>query len=121
MANSPSLQDATFSGLTTALSFGPDFAKALDQHAAYCDALSACGVEVTVMPADEIIRMEPWLRTPLCFAGWKLPVVNSTRAKRPAGEVPVAATLRQSRPHWSRSNTSYPGGWSLSASVSGLF
>ena len=32
---------------------GPDFRKALEQHAAYCSALAACGVEVTVMAADE--------------------------------------------------------------------
>jgi dimethylargininase len=41
-------------GLTTSGPFsGPDLALALEQHAAYCRALEACGVEVTVMAADE--------------------------------------------------------------------
>jgi dimethylargininase len=32
---------------------GPDFRKALEQHAAYCRALGACGVEVSVLSADD--------------------------------------------------------------------
>jgi dimethylargininase len=32
---------------------GPDYRKALEQHAAYCRALAACGVEVTVLSADD--------------------------------------------------------------------
>jgi dimethylargininase len=32
---------------------GPDFRKALEQHAAYCSALTECGIEVTAMSADE--------------------------------------------------------------------
>jgi dimethylargininase len=32
---------------------GPDYRKALEQHAAYCRALAACGLEVTVMTADD--------------------------------------------------------------------
>ena len=32
---------------------GPDFRKALEQHAAYCRALQACGVEVIAMEADD--------------------------------------------------------------------
>ena len=31
----------------------PDYRKALEQHAAYCRALAACGVEVTVLSADD--------------------------------------------------------------------
>ena len=31
----------------------PDFGKALEQHAAYCDALTSCGVELTVLEAGE--------------------------------------------------------------------
>ena len=30
----------------------PDFEKALAQHAAYCDALAQCGLELTVLEAD---------------------------------------------------------------------
>lgn len=40
-------------GLSTA-GFGlPDYEKALAQHAAYADALRACGVEPTILAADE--------------------------------------------------------------------
>jgi dimethylargininase len=31
----------------------PDYACALEQHAAYCQALAACGLQLTVLPADE--------------------------------------------------------------------
>jgi len=40
-------------GITTSNLGNPDFKKALEQHAAYCDALVHCGVELTVLEADE--------------------------------------------------------------------
>lgn len=40
-------------GITTSGLGRPDFEKALAQHDAYCDALRRCGVEVTVLEADE--------------------------------------------------------------------
>jgi dimethylargininase len=40
-------------GLTTANLGKPKYHKALDQHAAYIDALKACGLEVTVLPLLE--------------------------------------------------------------------
>ena len=40
-------------GITTSTLGKPDFRRALDQHAAYCEALARCGVEVTVLDADE--------------------------------------------------------------------
>ena len=42
------------SGITSAPELGkPDYDRALSQHAAYIAALRQCGVDVTVMPADE--------------------------------------------------------------------
>lgn len=41
------------SGITTSDLGKPDFNKALEQHAAYCYALKRCGVEVSVLEADE--------------------------------------------------------------------
>jgi len=41
------------SGITTSNLGKPDFGKALEQHAAYCKALIKCGVELTVLDADE--------------------------------------------------------------------
>jgi len=40
-------------GITTSNLGKPDYEKALRQHAAYCDALARCGLEVTVLKADE--------------------------------------------------------------------
>jgi dimethylargininase len=40
-------------GITTSGMGQPDFGKALEQHSAYCDALIRCGVELTVLDADE--------------------------------------------------------------------
>lgn len=41
------------SGITTSNLGKPDFGKALEQHTAYCEALKMCGVELTVLDADE--------------------------------------------------------------------
>jgi dimethylargininase len=40
-------------GLTTAADGPPDLGLALAQHGAYCQALSACGLEVIGLPADD--------------------------------------------------------------------
>lgn len=40
-------------GITTSDLGKPNFNKALEQHAAYCEALKRCGVELTVLEADE--------------------------------------------------------------------
>ena len=40
-------------GITTSNLGQPDFNRALEQHAAYCEALIKCGVELTVLDADE--------------------------------------------------------------------
>lgn len=40
-------------GISTSNLGKPDFGKALEQHAAYCEALIKCGVELTVLEADE--------------------------------------------------------------------
>jgi dimethylargininase len=40
-------------GITTSNLGKPDFEKALEQHAAYCNALVKCGVELTILEADE--------------------------------------------------------------------
>jgi dimethylargininase len=40
-------------GITTSKLGKPDFVKALEQHAAYREALARCGLELTVLEADE--------------------------------------------------------------------
>ena len=41
------------SGLTAANEGPPDLAKALEQHARYCDALIGCGLRLTYLEPDE--------------------------------------------------------------------
>jgi dimethylargininase len=44
---------ATFAaGLASAPACAPDLARALAQHRAYCEALTACGLTLTALPAD---------------------------------------------------------------------
>jgi len=40
-------------GLTSVNLGAPDYACALEQHAAYCQALAACGLQLTSLPPDE--------------------------------------------------------------------
>jgi dimethylargininase len=40
-------------GITTSNLGKPNFEKALEQHSAYCDALTGCGLELIVLEADE--------------------------------------------------------------------
>jgi dimethylargininase len=40
-------------GITTSNLGKPDFKKAIEQHSAYCDALTGCGLELIVLEADE--------------------------------------------------------------------
>jgi dimethylargininase len=40
-------------GITTANIGKPDFEKALEQHQGYCNALIKCGLELTILEADE--------------------------------------------------------------------
>jgi dimethylargininase len=40
-------------GITTSNLGKPGFEKALEQHSAYCDALTGCGLELIVLEADE--------------------------------------------------------------------
>ena len=44
---------AMINGITTANLGLPNFEKALIQHADYIQALKECGLEVTILPADE--------------------------------------------------------------------
>jgi dimethylargininase len=43
-------------GITTSNLGKPDFEKALEQHSAYCDALTECGLELLVLQGDERYR-----------------------------------------------------------------
>jgi dimethylargininase len=82
-------------GLTMSGSpFGPDFRKALEQHAAYCRALAACGVDVTVMAADEDYPDGTFVEDTFVIAE-RVAIATRPGAKTRRGEVEsVAQTLR---------------------------
>ncbi len=85
-------------GLTTSAEGRPDLRRARAQHDDYCDALRACGLEVTVLPADERFPDGTFVEDTAVVAAR---VAVATRPGAPArcGEVPaVAAALRQFRP-----------------------
>lgn len=86
-------------GLTTAtFQSQPDFAKALEQHAAYCNALRDCGIEVTLMSADENHPDGTFVEDTFVIADG-VAVATRPGAQSRAGEVAaVATTLRQFRP-----------------------
>jgi dimethylargininase len=83
-------------GLTTATEDSrPDLAEALAQHAAYCDALTECGLHVTVMEADEAHPDGTFVEDTFVIAGG-IAVATRPGAKTRRGEVAaVAATVRR--------------------------
>jgi dimethylargininase len=83
-------------GLTTAAGGArPNLAEALAQHAAYCGALAACGLRVTVMPPDEAHPDGTFVEDTFVIADG-VAVATRPGAKSRRGEVAaVAATVRQ--------------------------
>lgn len=77
---------------------GPDFRKALEQHAAYCRALAACGVEVTVMAADDNYPDGTFVEDTFVIAE-RVAIATRPGAKTRMGEVEsVAKAVRRFRP-----------------------
>ena len=76
----------------------PDFRTALQQHAAYCSALRACGVDVVVMTADEAYPDGTFVEDTFVIAE-KVAIATRPGAKTRMGEVEsVAEALRGFRP-----------------------
>lgn len=94
------LPGETFSqGLTMSGSpSGPDFRKALEQHAAYCRALEGCGLEVTVMDADDRYPDGTFVEDTFVIAE-RVAIATRPGARSREGEVAsVATALRRFRP-----------------------
>jgi dimethylargininase len=71
---------------------------ALEQHAAYCEALRSCGLELTVLAADERHPDGTFVEDTAVVAA-RVAVASRPGAPTRAGEVPaLAAALRQFRP-----------------------
>jgi dimethylargininase len=86
-------------GLTMSTELGsPDFRQALTQHAAYCRALAACGVEVIVMPADERYPDSTFVEDTFVIAE-RVAIATRPGAKSRMGEVEsVAKAVLEFRP-----------------------
>lgn len=96
------LPGANFSdGLTTSKSSStPDIGKALRQHAAYCNALKECGLNLTVMEANREYPDGTFVEDTFVIAE-RVAIATRPGAKTRAGEVAsVAAALRPLRPRW---------------------
>jgi dimethylargininase len=94
------LPGASFAdGLTMSASQGrPDLHKALEQHAHYCQALRACGLELTVLAADEQFPDGTFVEDTAVIAA-RVAVLTRPGAPTRVGELAaVAAALRQFRP-----------------------
>jgi len=77
---------------------GPDIRVALEQHAAYCRALAACGLEVTVMAADAAYPDGTFVEDTFVIAE-RVAIATRPGARTRTGEVAsVAAALRRFRP-----------------------
>lgn len=76
----------------------PHLRRALEQHAAYCCALQACGVEVVTMPADENYPDGTFVEDTFVIAEG-VAIATRPGAKTRMGEVKsVAEVLRRFRP-----------------------
>jgi dimethylargininase len=81
---------------------GPDFRKALEQHAAYCRALAACGVEVSVMSADDNYPDGTFVEDTFVIAA-RVAIATRPGASTRRGEVEsVANAVREARPRLER-------------------
>lgn len=86
-------------GLTTSAALGsPILDRALEQHAAYCEALRACGLKLAVLRADEQHPDGTFVEDTAVVAA-RVAVIARPGAPSRAGEVSaVAAALRAFRP-----------------------
>jgi dimethylargininase len=90
-------------GLTTVQLGRPDHARALEQHAAYCEALAACGLALTRLDADErfpdstfVEDAAVMLRGAMDQVADQAAILTRPGADSRAGEVEsIAETLRE--------------------------
>jgi dimethylargininase len=81
---------------------GADFRKALEQHAAYCRALEACGVEVILMSADDHYPDGAFVEDTFVIAE-RVAIATRPGAKTRVGEVAaVAQAVQELQPRLER-------------------
>ena len=104
-------------GLTTVQLGQPEFARALEQHAAYCEALAACGLALTRLGADESFPDSTFvedtavmLRGALAQVADQAAILTRPGAASRAGEVEsIAETLREVFPQTTLHSIQEPG------------
>ena len=82
-------------GITTANLGKPDYAAALEQHAAYIEALKACGVAVTILEADPAYPDSCFVEDTTVLAERVVVITNPGALTRKGEEKKVEAALRQ--------------------------
>ena len=82
-------------GLSTAGLGRPDHAKALEQHAAYVEALRGCGLAVTVLPADEAYPDSVFIEDTAVLSERAAVITRPGAPSRRGEEVAVAAALKK--------------------------
>jgi dimethylargininase len=104
-------------GLTTVQLGRPETARALEQHAACCEALAACGLTLTRLGADErfpdstfVEDTAVMLRGPMDQGGDQAAILTRPGAASRAGEVAsIAETLRGTFPPTTLHSIQAPG------------
>lgn len=86
---------ALVDGITSAPELGiPDYETALAQHDAYIEALKACGVEVTILPADEQYPDSCFVEDPAVVTGEVAIVTNPGAPTRNGEKWAIAEALK---------------------------
>ena len=90
---------AMINGITDHPELGtPDYEKALAQHAAYIEALKKCGVDVTVLPADEAYPDSCFVEDPAIVTKYCAVVTNPGAPSRKGETAAIAPVLEQFYP-----------------------
>jgi len=76
----------------------PDFETALDQHAAYCDALKECGLELTVLEADPRFPDGPFVEDTAVVTERCAIITNMSSPSRQGEQAAVQEALAQFKP-----------------------
>lgn len=97
-------------GITSGLYPGkPDYDLALIQHDAYIEALKACGVKVTCLPADENYPDSCFVEDPAVLTEKCAVITNPGAASRNGEKISIEEAVRQFYPEDRIEHIEYPG------------
>ena len=84
-------------GITTANLGKPDFEKAIEQHSAYCYALTACGLELIILEADERYPDGCFVEDTAIVTGEAAVITRPGAESRMGEEAEISETLSEFR------------------------